>query len=79
MLSFHFAKINLSTKTWFGPTSNVHKNKVKTSWGFCDILSYSLWSPHMWYTLMLPKILLQWTGAEGLYYKTKKERCHEVT
>ena len=55
------------------------KNTVKNSWEFCDILLYSLWSPQMWYTLRLPKILLQQTRAEGLYYKTKKEWCFEVT
>ena len=38
-------------------------------------LPYSLWSPQMWYNLRLPKILLQQTGAEGLYYKTKREQC----
>ena len=48
-------------------------NAVKNSWGFCDILPYSLCSPQIWYTLRLPKILLQQTGEEGLYYKTKKD------
>ena len=54
-------------------------NTVKNSWAFCDVLPYSLWSPQMWYTLRLPKISLQQTGVERLYYKTKKKQCYEVT
>ena len=55
------------------------QSTIKNSLGFCDILPSSLWSPQMWYTLRLPKILLQQARAEGLYHKTKKEQCYEVT
>ena len=45
---------------------------------FFDIIPYIFWSLQMWYALRLLQILLQQIGAEGLYYKTKKEWCYEV-